>query len=82
MHDRIEINPNRCHGQPVVRGTRTPVTVVLGALSGGDSVEQIATDYDITADDIRACIEFARSGMVYDVGPSATAAPEAGAGSS
>lgn len=60
MHERIEINAHRCHGKPVVRGTRTPVTVILGALAAGDSFDDITADYEITPDDIRACIEFAR----------------------
>ncbi len=59
MNDRITIDPKICHGKPIIRGTRTPVTVVLGALAGGDSIEQIAKDYDITPDDIRACVAFA-----------------------
>ena len=59
MSDRIVIDPKSCHGKPVIRGTRTPVTVVLGALAGGDSFEQIQGDYSITADDIRASIAFA-----------------------
>ena len=59
MTERIVIDPAICHGKPVIRGTRTPVTVVLGALSGGDSFETIQADYDITADDVRACVAFA-----------------------
>lgn len=59
MQDRILIDPSICHGKPVIRGTRTPVTVVLGALAAGDTYEQIQNDYEITADDIRACIAFA-----------------------
>ena len=59
MDERIAIDPQICHGKPVIRGTRTPVTVVLGALAGGDSFEDIQNDYEITADDIRACIAFA-----------------------
>jgi uncharacterized protein (DUF433 family) len=31
----------------------------LDALAGGDSFETIQGDYDITANDIRACIAFA-----------------------
>lgn len=57
--ERIVIDPAICHGKPVIRGTRTPVTVVLSALAGGDSFEIIQADYDITADDVRACIAFA-----------------------
>lgn len=59
LHPRIEIDPHRCHGKPVVRGTRTPVSVVLGALAAGDSIDEIARDYDITPDDVRACVVFA-----------------------
>ena len=39
LNDRIEINPEVCHGKPVVRGTRVLVSQILGALSGGDSIE-------------------------------------------
>ena len=59
MNERILIDPKICHGKPVIRGTRTPVTVILDALAGGDTFEIIQSDYDITADDIRACIGFA-----------------------
>jgi uncharacterized protein (DUF433 family) len=59
MNERIVIDPNICHGKPVVRGTRTPVTVILDALAGGDSFEMIQSDYDVSAEDIRACIGFA-----------------------
>ena len=59
MTDRIVIDPQICHGKPIVRGTRTPVTVVLSALAGGDPFEDIQKDYDITGEDIRACIAFA-----------------------
>ena len=59
MNERIVIDPKICHGKPVVRGTRTPVTVILDALAGGDGFEMIQSDYDVSADDIRACIAFA-----------------------
>ena len=59
MNERLVIDPHVCHGKPVVRGTRTPVTVILDALAGGDTFEMIQSDYDVTAEDIRACIAFA-----------------------
>jgi len=59
MNARIVIDPDICHGKPIIRGTRTPVTVVLGALAAGDSFEQIEQDYGITTEDVRACIAFA-----------------------
>lgn len=63
MNDRIQIDPRICHGKPVVRGTRTPVTVILNAPAGGDSFETLEREYSITADDIRACIAFASNEM-------------------
>jgi uncharacterized protein (DUF433 family) len=58
-HERIVIDPQICHGKPVVRGTRTPVSVILGHIAGGDSFETVQREYYISAEDIRACIAFA-----------------------
>jgi len=55
MNERIEINPMVCHGSPVIRGTRVLVSQILGALSGGDSVNDVLEDYpSITAEDVSA----------------------------
>jgi uncharacterized protein (DUF433 family) len=59
VYDRIVIDPGICQGKPCVRGTRTPVSVVLGHLAGGDNFEVIQREYELTAEDIRACIAFA-----------------------
>ncbi len=59
MNDRIVIDPKICHGKPVIRGTRTPVAIVVGSLAGGMTFEKIQTDYDLTAEDIRAALAFA-----------------------
>ena len=58
-NNRIVIDPKICHGKPTIRGTRTPVAVILGHLAGGDTFETLQREYDVTADDIRACIAFA-----------------------
>ena len=55
LNDRIEISPSVCHGKPVVRGMRVMVSHVWGALSGGDSIEDVLMDYpSITAEDVSA----------------------------
>jgi uncharacterized protein (DUF433 family) len=56
-HDRIVIDPKIGHGRPVIRGTRVPVTVVVGGLAGGMIFEE-KREYDLTADDIRAPLRF------------------------
>lgn len=61
-NDRIEINPSVCHGKPVVRGTRIMVSQVLGALAGGDTIDEILSDYPALArEDISAVFAFAGS---------------------
>jgi uncharacterized protein (DUF433 family) len=56
---RIEVDPARCHGKPVIAGSRVMVRTVLGALAAGDSAERVAQAYDITLEDVRASISFA-----------------------
>lgn len=56
--DRIVLDPNICHGKPVIRGTRVPVTVVVGSLAGGMTFEEIQREYDLMPEDIRAALKF------------------------
>lgn len=58
--DRIKIDPNICHGQACVAGTRIPVHQVVGMLANGDSVEDLLTEYPaLTREDILACLAYA-----------------------
>jgi uncharacterized protein (DUF433 family) len=59
MNDRIVIDPKICHGKPVIRGTRTPVAIVIGSLAGGMTFQEIEREYDLTTEDIRAALAFA-----------------------
>jgi uncharacterized protein (DUF433 family) len=56
--NRIAIDPAICHGKPVIRDTRVPVTVVVGSLAGGMTFDEVQREYDIRADDIRAALRF------------------------
>lgn len=58
VQDRIVIDPAIHHGKPVIRGTRVPVTVVVGGLAGGMTFDEIEREYDISAADIRAALKF------------------------
>ncbi len=59
MNERIIIDPELQHGKPVIRGTRVPVTRILGGLAGGMTFDEICREYDVTAEDIRAAITYA-----------------------
>ncbi len=61
VKDRIEFNQKIRQGKPIIRGTRVPVEVVLGALAGGMSFAEVEKEYGITEGDIRAAIEYAAS---------------------
>ena len=59
MTKRISINPEVCHGKPVIEGTRVLVTNILGALSAGESFGDILEDYpNITERDICSALAF------------------------
>ncbi len=42
----------------MIRGTRGPVTIVIGSLAGGMTLEEIQCKYDLTSNDIRATLRF------------------------
>lgn len=57
--DRITINPNICHGKPVIRNMRWPVEVILDMLSSGMSKEEIIEDHpELEIEDIQVCLFF------------------------
>src|SRR6266849_5114077 len=58
--DRITIDPNICHGKPVIRGLRYPVESMIEYLAGGDTIEGLLAQFpDLEREDILACLEFA-----------------------
>ncbi len=59
MHERIVIDPKTQHGKPVIRGTRVPVSRIVGGLAGGMTFDEVMAEYGVTMEDIRAALEFA-----------------------
>jgi len=59
-HSRIVIDPEICHGQPVIRGLRYPVETMLEYLAGGDSIDDLLEQFpDLEREDLLACLDFA-----------------------
>lgn len=44
--DRTTIDPQICHGKPVIRGLRYPVETMLELLSAGVTIDEILADYE------------------------------------
>lgn len=58
---RITINPEICHGKPVVRSMRWPVEIILDLLSSGMTNEEIINDHpELEIQDIQACLQYAK----------------------
>jgi uncharacterized protein (DUF433 family) len=62
--ERISINPELCHGKPVIRGLRFPVESILEYLAAGDSFEDVLREFpELERDDLFACMEFAKRSL-------------------
>ncbi len=59
MDERIVIDPEIQHGKPVIRGTRVPITRIVGGLAGGMTKEDIMREYEVTEEDIWAALSYA-----------------------
>jgi uncharacterized protein (DUF433 family) len=61
MPERIAIRPDVHFGKPCVAGTRITVQNVLELVRDGVASAEILRDYypDLTADDVRACVQYA-----------------------
>ena len=54
-------------GQPVIRGTRIPVQMILEWLSAGPHDGEIFEAYpELTVDDVRAAVLYARNAVAAD----------------
>ena len=58
--ERITVEPNKCGGQPCIRGLRIRVTDILGMLAEGVSNDDILRDFPyLELDDIKAALAYA-----------------------
>jgi uncharacterized protein (DUF433 family) len=70
MIERINIDPNICHGKPVIKGTRVLVSNILSELSLGKSFDEIIENYpNITKEDIEAALNFGSYLSNYETYP-------------
>jgi len=70
MHERIVIDPNICHGQACIRGTRMPIHQIVRMLAGGDTIDVLLENYpSLTREDIFAALDYAASLAEEEVTP-------------
>jgi uncharacterized protein (DUF433 family) len=62
--DRIVVDAAIHHGEPRIKGTRVPVSVIVGSIADGDAAEQIIRAWpQLTGDDVTAALKFAAEEM-------------------
>ena len=58
--DYIVSTPDVLKGKPRIKGTRIQVSLILGYLAAGSTVEEIIKEFpDITREQIAACLNYA-----------------------
>jgi len=60
VFQRITFDPEILGGRACIRGMRIPVSVILGQIAHGATVEEILEDYpDLEPEDVREAIAYA-----------------------
>ena len=68
--DEIVSTPDVLRGKPRIRGTRIPVSLILGYLAAGRTAEDIRREFpDLTPQQIAACLSYARDLSEFEVAP-------------
>jgi uncharacterized protein (DUF433 family) len=66
--DRIVIEPDIHHGDACIKGTRIPVSTIVGSLADGMSHQEIIENYpQLTEADIQAALAYAAEVMRQEV---------------
>ena len=58
-HCHIVVDDQILGGEPVIKGTRVPVDLVVGKLAGGMAMEQVMAEYDLEKQDVLAALDYA-----------------------
>ena len=65
--DFIVSTPDVLHGKPRLKDTRIPVSMVLGYLAAGATVDDVITEYpDLTKEHVMACLGYARDLAAFE----------------
>lgn len=66
--DHIESTPEMIRGKPRIKGTRIPVSLILGYLAAGHTFDDIIAEFpDLSKEQIAACLDYARELSEFEV---------------
>jgi uncharacterized protein (DUF433 family) len=70
MNSRISIDPEICHGQACVKGTRIPVHQIVHMLANGDTIDDLLKNYpSLQKEGILACLDYVGSFAEEEITP-------------
>lgn len=64
---RIAIDEGILGGKPVIKGTRVPVHLIVGAMAGGDSADEVCESFGISNEDVKAALAYAANTVATEV---------------
>lgn len=59
IYPGVTVDTQVIHGKPAIRGTRIPVSLVLGQLAGGVSYEELQREYGLTTEQVQSTLGYA-----------------------
>ena len=66
--NHILSTPDVLKGKPRIKGTRIPVSLILGYLAAGNTIEEIIDEFpDLSKEQITACLDYARELSEFEV---------------
>ena len=63
---RVTVDEKIRFGKPVIKGTRVPLDLILGKLTGGMTYEEIMAEYGLTREDILAALNYAAKSLANE----------------
>jgi uncharacterized protein (DUF433 family) len=66
--EHIVSTPDVIRGKPRIKGTRIPVSLILGYYAAGHTARQILSEFpDLNEEKIAACLDYARDLAEFEV---------------
>lgn len=66
--EHIVSTPDVIRGKPRIKGTRIPVSLILGYYAAGRTAKQILNEFpDLKTEQIAACLDYARDLAEFEV---------------
>lgn len=70
MQNQIISDPEVCHGQACIKGTRIPVHQIIHMMANGDTIETLLQEFpSLSKEDILACLDYAATLTEENISP-------------